>query len=57
MGHGPGEDGGRLLHGDQETGNADCADDTDGEAFAGDCDLTGPVSSRVENDGRKFLNP
>jgi hypothetical protein len=38
-------------------GTADYADDTDGQALDGDCDLTGSVSNGGENGGYKFLNP
>ena len=38
-------------------GTADYADDTDGQALAGDCDHPGSVSNGGENGGCKFLNP
>jgi hypothetical protein len=41
----------------RDIGTADCADDTDGQTLAGDCDFTGSVSNRGENGGCKFLHP
>ncbi len=38
-------------------GTADYADDTDGQALAGEGDHTGSVSKGGENGGYQFLNP
>jgi hypothetical protein len=46
-----------ILNLDPEIGTADYADDTNGQALAGDGDHTGSVSNEGKNGGYQFLNP